>query len=153
VEESPAEGRFKVMKRTRGILFLAPVGAIALAGCGGGDDFKNDPRPAVTIQLSGVITDKRMEVQPSRIGAGPIILLISNQTDASHSVTLEGEGVTPEEVGPINPLDTATIQATLPEGDFEIAVVESEDDTSSIDAATLEVDGERPSGSNTLLLP
>lgn len=141
------------MKRTRAILCLAPVGAVALAGCGGGEDFANEPRPAVTIQLSGVITDKRMEVQPSRIGAGPIVLLISNQTDASHSVTLEGEGVTPEEVGPINPLDTATIQKDLPEGEFEIAVVDDEGETTAIDAATLEVDGERPSGSNTLLLP
>jgi len=135
------------------MLCLAPVGAVALAGCGGGEDFKNEPRPAVTIQLSGVITDKRMEVQPSRIGAGPIVLLISNQTDASHSVTLEGEGVTPEEVGPINPLDTATIQKDLPEGEFEIAVVDDAGEDAAIDAATLDVDGERPSGSNTLLLP
>jgi hypothetical protein len=127
--------------------------AVLLVGCGGDNDFKNDPRPAVTLQLSGVITDKRIEVQPAKIGAGPVVLLISNQTEASHSVTLEGADVTPEEVGPINPLDTATIQKDLPEGQYEIGVVAGKNDVTTIKPATLEVAGERPSGSNTLLLP
>jgi hypothetical protein len=127
---------------------------LLLAGCGGEDDFANEPRPAVPLQLSGVITDKRMVVQPDRVGAGPVVLLVSNQTEDSQSVTLEGEDVTAEEVGPINPLDTATIQKNLPEGEFEISVAPAEEDSvSSIRSAELTVAGKRPSGSNTLLLP
>lgn len=130
---------------------LAALVAVAsIGGCGGDDDFANKPRPAVTLQLSGVITAQKMVVQPSKIEAGPVVLLISNQTDSSHSVTLEGEGVDPEEVGPINPLDTATIQKDLPEGDYELSIVPNED---GIKPANLEVAGQRPSGSNTLLLP
>ncbi len=140
------------MLRTRStwMALSALAVTIAVSGCGGGEDFANKPRPAVTLQLSGVITADKMVVQPSKIGAGPVVLLISNQTDESHSVTLEGDDVDPEEVGPINPLDTATIQKDLPEGDYEITIVPNED---GIKAAELTVAGERPSASNTLLLP
>ena len=129
--------------RSTWMSLAALVAVTSMAGCGGGEDFANKPRPAVTLQLSGVITADKMVVQPSKIEAGPIVLLISNQTDASHSVTLEGEGVDPEEVGPINPLDTATIQKDLPEGDYELSIVPNED---GIKAAELEVAGQRPSG-------
>jgi hypothetical protein len=131
------------------IPLAALAGALLFVGCGG-KDFANEPRPAVTLQLSGVITADKMVVQPSQIGAGPVVLLISNQTDSSHSVTLDGDDVEPEEVGPINPLDTATIQKDLPEGDYQVTVVPNED---GIKPAELKVTSERPSGSNTLLLP
>jgi hypothetical protein len=64
------------------------LGALTV-GCGG-SDFKNKPRPPVPIQLTGVITDKNVTVSPARFGAGPVTLTISNQTQASHTVTLEG---------------------------------------------------------------
>src|SRR5436190_21341678 len=93
-----------------------------VVGCGG-SDFKNKPRPPVPLELTGVITDKNVTVSPSKIGAGPITLIVSNQTQESHTVTLEGAPLqskaTPTQtVGPINPLDTASIQQNLPEGRF-----------------------------------
>ena len=65
---------------------------IALTGCGGGSDFQNKPRPPVPLQLTGVITPKRVTVSPNRIGAGPVVLNVSNQTEQSH--TLEGARTT-----------------------------------------------------------
>src|SRR5438552_827762 len=125
-----------------------------VAGCGG-SDFKNKPRPPVPIQLTGVITDKNVTVSPAKFGAGPITLTISNQTQASHSVTLQGaplqKQATPTQtVGPINPLDTANIQQKLSEGKYLVKVSSSSD---SIKPATLTVGPSRRSSSNNLLLP
>ena len=127
--------------------------AALVAGCGG-SNFKNKPRPPVPIQLTGVITDKNVTVSPSKFGAGPITLIISNQTQASHTVTLEGaplqKHATPTQtVGPINPLDTANIQQTLTEGKYVVKVSSN----GTIKAATLVVGPPRSSSSNTLLLP
>jgi hypothetical protein len=143
------------MTNTRAIsvALLAIAMPTVAAGCGGGEDFANDPRPAVPIQLSGVITDKSVSVQPGQIGAGPIVLLISNQTQDAQSVTLDGEGVTPEEVGPINPEGTATIQKDLPQGEFDVEVVSQDDLAKDIRPGKITVAGDRPSASETLLLP
>lgn len=123
-----------------------------ITGCGG-SDFKNKPRPPTPIQLTGVITDKNVTVSPAKFGAGPITLTISNQTQASHTVTLEGaplqKKATPTQtVGPINPLDTANIQQTLPQGDYVVKVA-----SSKIKPAKLRVGPPRKSSSGTLLLP
>jgi len=124
-----------------------------VAGCGG-SDFKNKPRPPVPIELTGVITDKNITVSPAKFGAGPITLIVSNQTQESHTVTLEGAPLqnkaTPTQtVGPINPLDTANIQQNLPEGKFVVKVSSS----SPIKPATLIVGPKRSTSSNDVLLP
>ena len=46
--------------------------AAALAGGCGEDDFENEPRPPVPMELTGVIQDDKVTVSPSKnIGAGP----------------------------------------------------------------------------------
>jgi len=139
--------------RTRGALLLAGVtGALVLGGCGGDDDFENEPRPPAPVQLSGVITDDDVSVEPARIGAGPIVLIVSNQTEESHTVTLDGPSGS-EEVGPINPLDTGRIQHNLTQGTYEIRAGSDRAVDEEIDAATLTVGPPRPSSSNDVLLP
>ena len=125
-----------------------------ITGCGG-SHYKNKQRPPVPLELTGVITDKNITVSPAKFGAGPITLIVSNQTQASHTVTLEGaplqKKATPTQtVGPINPLDTANIQQTLPEGKFVVRVSSS---GSKIKPATLVVGPARKSSSGELLLP
>jgi hypothetical protein len=141
------------MVRPATILSGGVLLAAVVAGCGG-SDFKNKPRPAVPIQLTGVITYKNITVSPAKLGAGPVTLTIQNQTQTSHTVTLEGAPLsskaTPTQtVGPINPLDTANIQQTLPEGKFVVKVGSK----SSIKPATIVVGPKRSSSSDTLLLP
>jgi hypothetical protein len=127
--------------------------ALLLAGCGGDDDdFANKPRPPVPIQITGVITKEKVTVSPDRIGAGPVVLIVSNQTDDSHTLTLEGEQVR-ERAGPINPLDTAKIQKTLKPGQYEVKAGSEKAVPSEIQAAELEIGKERKSSSGDTLLP
>jgi hypothetical protein len=127
------------------------LAVLVLSGCGG-DDFENKPRPPVPLQLTGVIAEERVTVSPDRIGAGPIILNVSNQTEQSHSVTLDGEGVR-ERVGPINPFDVATIQKTLVAGQYAIRIGSARAVRREIKPAKLVVGRRRRSAQGELLLP
>jgi hypothetical protein len=125
---------------------------MTVAGCGGESKFKNDPRPPAPVQLTGVITDKGVTVSPDRVGAGPVILLISNQTQQAHTITLDG-GNTKDTVGPINPLDTAKLQQTLEEGSYKVKAGSSRALTKELKAGTLSVGPRRRSSSDQVLLP
>jgi hypothetical protein len=137
--------------RTRDVSLLV-AGAILVAGCGGSSKFENKPRPPTPVQLTGVVTDKQVTVSPKRVGAGPVILLVSNQTDSAHTITLEGGGTT-DTVGPINPLDTAMLQQTLKPGTYTVKAGSKQAATKEIKPGTLTVGQSRPSSSNQLLLP
>jgi hypothetical protein len=126
------------------------AGAVA-AGCGR-EDFAREPRPPVPIELTGVIQDDAVTVSPSRIGAGPIAITISNQTRHHATVTLEGSSITTR-VGPVAPLDTATIQKTLDPGRYEVKAGSRVALPREIQPAELEIGRERPSSSDALLLP
>lgn len=141
-------------RRTRVALVLVGGVAVLPAGCGGDDDFKNKPRPPVPIELSGVINDTTVSVEPSRLGAGPVTLVIANLSSQSHTVTLEGgPDDTSEQVGPINPQDTGTIQETLKPGTYEVKAGSERAAARAISPATLEIGPRRKSSSGTVLLP
>jgi hypothetical protein len=137
----------------RGAATVLTAGAVALsaAGCGG-EDFENRPRPAVPVELTGVIQEDKVTVSPSRVGAGPILITVSNQTDTAHTVTLEGEAIR-EQVGPVNPLDTATIQKTLKQGSYEVNAGSKKAVAREIEPAQLTIGKPRRSSSGELLLP
>lgn len=124
---------------------------VLLASCGS-EDFKNDPRPPRSETLTGVIRKDKVTIQPNRFGAGPIELTISNQTDEAHTVTLEGVRLR-ERVGPINPLDTATIQASPQPGSYEVRAGSAEALPEEIQPATLDVGDKRGDSNDQLLLP
>jgi hypothetical protein len=136
--------------RARGVAIFAAVAAVA-AGCGD-EDFENKPRPPVPMELTGVIQDDKVTVSPSNVGAGPFVITISNQTDAEHTITLEGERIT-EEVGPVAPLDTATIQRTLAPGSYEVRAGSTKAVPKEIQPASLDVGAERKNSNSELLLP
>ena len=137
-----------------GVVPTLCAAGLALGGCGE-DDFENEPRPPVPKQLTGVITDERVTVSPRALGAGPVVITVSNQTEASHTVTLESAsgGNIREQVGPINPLDTATIQRTLEPGRYTVSAGSERAVAREIEPATLNIGEERESGSDELLLP
>lgn len=130
---------------------MGAAAALALPACGD-DDFENEPRPPVPLQLTGVVTPERLTVSPARIGAGPVVITVSNQTPDSHTVTLEGEGVV-ERVGPVNPQDTATLQKTLRPGQYVVKAGSERAVEKEIRPATLVVGKQRDSASDELLLP
>ena len=142
-------------RRTRaGATAVLCAAGLAVAGCGE-DDFENDPRPPVPKQLTGVITEDEVTVSPNELGAGPVVITVSNQTKASHTVTLESadDGTIREQVGPINPLDTATLQRTLTQGTYTVSAGSETAVPKEIEPARLTIGQERKSGSGELLLP
>lgn len=128
--------------------------ALAAAGCGGNDDFANDPRPAAPITLSAAISPARVTVSPSRFGAGPIELIASNQTQTSQRVTLRSTGRASQadeleqSTGPINPGDTASLRADLVKGSYLVTAR-----AAAIDPATIVVGPARESAADSLLQP
>jgi hypothetical protein len=145
----------RARRRTRAVRGVALVAAVActsiVSGCGG-DDFENKPRPPVAVELTGVIQPDHVTVSPKRIGAGPVLITISNQTPDAHTITLEGETVK-ERVGPVNPEDTATIQKTLAPGRYEVRAGSSVAVPKEITPAELVVGRARKNSNDKLLLP
>lgn len=134
----------------RGVAALL-VGGVLLTACGEGD-FENKPRPPVPVDLSGVITAAKVTIAPAKLGAGPVRITVSNQTGARHTITLEGESLRAE-VGPIGPMDTATIRRTLDPGDYEVRAGSAKAVTREITPARLTIGKQRPDSNNQLLLP
>jgi hypothetical protein len=128
---------------------------VPVAGCGGEEaDYANEPRPAAPITISARIGDERVSVSPREFGAGPITLIVSNQTERAQELTLQTDeigGDAPgieQNSGPINPGDTASLKADLRTGSYRIAV-----DGDGIAATRLSVGDDRPSAQNELLQP
>jgi hypothetical protein len=143
------------MRRTAALAPLAVAGALALGGCGSSSaDYKNDPRPPGPIVITGYVDDQRVSVSPRSMGAGPISLIVTNQTGTAQRVTLESADATGSGPGlkqvtaPISPRDTATLKADVKPGRYTVHVAGG-----AIRAARLEVGPERASAQNDLLQP
>jgi predicted component of type VI protein secretion system len=139
-----------VVTRVGACVALALLAAV-IAGCGD-DDFKNEARAPIRVALTGVIQDDAVTVSPSKVGAGPVEITISNQTDAAHSITLEGDSITERE-GPVAPGDTATIQKTLEPGSYQVKAGSTKAVVEEIRPAVLRIGKERQNSNNDLLLP
>lgn len=138
--------------RMRHVAMVSATAALAVAGCGGGKDFANKPRPPVPLQLTGVITKQKVTISPNKVGAGPVVITVSNQTQQSRTLTLDGNGIQ-ERVGPINPLDTAKLQKTLKPGRYTVTAGSEAATAKTIRPATLVIGKERGSASDKVLLP
>jgi len=66
--------------------------ALVLAGCGSGKAYKNDPRPPAPINITAFVGPKRVSVSPASFGAGPIVVIVTNQSDTSQEVTFQNGG-------------------------------------------------------------
>lgn len=139
--------------RRTGVALVSGLSVLVMAGCGGGKDFQDKPRPAVPIVLNGVITDQRVTVQPNRIGAGPIVITVANETQRSHTLTLDGPNIAPIRVGPINPQDTAQIQQNLQPGQYTVKAGSSQAVPTEIAPAHLIIGKARPASNDQVGLP
>jgi hypothetical protein len=127
------------------------VAAVLIAGCGE-DDFENEARAPIRMALTGVIQDDKVTVSPAKVGAGPVEITISNQTDSERTITLEGESMV-ERQGPVQPGDTTTIQKTLQPGSYEVRAGSEKAVRTEIQPAVLEIGKQRKNSNNELLLP
>jgi hypothetical protein len=135
--------------RAVSILF---AGTMLVAGCGGGSHFKNETRPPVPVQLTGVVNDREVQISPSKVGAGPVIITVSNQTTAAHTLTLEGNDST-DTVGPVNPMGTGKLQQTLKPGTYTLKAGSQQASATEIMPGKVTVTRQRPNSSSDLLLP
>jgi hypothetical protein len=132
-------------------MFLLAAASGTLAACGE-EDFANRPRPPVPVELTGVIQEEKVTVSPAKVGAGPVLITISNQTRAAHTITLEGESVR-ERLGPVQPQDTATIQKALEPGSYRVTAGSARAVAREIKPAELTIGKSRGSSSNEVLQP
>jgi hypothetical protein len=143
------------MRSARGYRAWVPtLAVVAIAGvsaCGSDSSYKNLPRPPAPINVTAAITNSQVKVSPQRIGAGPIVLIISNQSSDAQSVTFETGGRQRgirQTTSAINPAGTAQLQITVNTGTYEVSV-----DDHSITPARVRVGKRRASAQNDLLQP
>ena len=127
---------------------------VAVGGCGSGGDYKNDPRPPAPINVTAAITNSKVSVSPQRFGAGPVVLVISNQSSKAQEVTFETNELGGSKPGrtfsttPINPRGTATLKVDVRQGDWKLGTRDG-----GIRAAAVSVGKQRASAQNDLLQP
>jgi hypothetical protein len=138
----------------RGIYGGIAATLVTLAGCGGGGDYANEPRPPAPINVTAAITNSRVSVSPQQFGAGPIVLVISNQSSSAQEVTFETDELGGSKPGrtfnttPINPRGTATLKVDVRQGDWKLRTEDG-----GIAAAAVSVGKARKSAQDDLLQP
>jgi len=143
--------------RTRPFGALATLAALTVAagGCGSGTDYANADRPPAPVAISIAVAGGRIGVSPDHVGAGPVVLLIANESGSSRDVRLTapaggGRACVADDAssGPINPQDAARISLGLVEGTCAVSV-----DDAAIPPGRLVVGPERASAQQNLLEP
>ena len=123
------------------------VPALAAAGCGS-EDHRSEPRPPVPFEVSAMVDSEAVNVSPRELGAGLATWSISNQTE--DTIQLAVDGPTEAVSEPIAPAEvTDNLKMPMEPGAYEVRVGEELE----IQAAELLIGPERPSSSNDLLTP
>jgi hypothetical protein len=134
---------------------LALIAVLALAGCGSDDQaYSNVERPPAPLTVTGRIDDRSIAISPETFGAGPVTILVSNQSEAVQELVLEtdevagGTGGITRRSGPIPPGATGQVKADPREGTYRLSVR-----SRAVRPVTLEVGPRRPSAQDELLQP
>jgi hypothetical protein len=127
---------------------------VALSSCGGdSEDYANTPRPASPINVTAAISAKKISISPKQLGAGPVVIIVSNQTGDEQTLTLETDELGGKQPGlkqstdPIAPRGTGTLKADIREGTYALSTSDGPK------PASLEVGPARKSAQDTLLEP
>lgn len=148
------------MTKRKATLPLALTAAAALlAGCG--QDSKqreSELRPPAPALISAAVTEEGIILSPTRIGAGPVTLAVTNESQSKRRVTFSSNapaGAAGEEdpgdgqSASLGPGINALLRADLdPGSSWSVSV-----DDDSVDPEILYVGPERPSSQNDLMLP
>ena len=137
------------------LVALALAGTAGVAACGSSGPRTNRNRPPAPVTLTGAIHPHRVQVSPARVGAGPITLVISNQTKRAQTVTMETanppgsdtvghKASTPR----IPPQATGRLTIDARRGDYMVHVGDR-----TVAGAHVTVGKRRASSQNDLLLP
>jgi hypothetical protein len=141
----------RVMRAPRVSSLLLAAGAAGAVGCGGVDGYANRPRPPADINVTAAIVDGEVRVSPRAFGAGPVVLVISNQTARPQRLTFETDDAGPgliRATGAIRPAGTATLEVDVRRGRYAVHTADR-----SIRPAAVRVGAPRPSAQDSLLTP
>jgi hypothetical protein len=140
-------------KRIGALASGVAVAALLVVGCGGGKNFADKPRPAAPITLTGVISNKGVTMSPNKVGAGPVVILVSNQTLAPHTLELDGSAIQPVRTNAVAPSDTGRIQTTLTKGVYTVKAGSEKAVARELRPARLIIGAERADSNDEVGLP
>jgi hypothetical protein len=95
---------------------LASAALLATA-CGDTEPRQNRERPAAPVTLTAAVHDDGIQVSPAVTGAGPIVLVVSNQTAKPQKVTFETD-----ELGGRTGGNTASTPLIEPQGTGRLSI-------------------------------
>jgi hypothetical protein len=134
------------------------MSALALAGgisaCGDSGTFANEPRPAAPITVTAAIDQSRVRVSPEKFGAGPVTVIVSNQSGSTQEITFETDeiggtqGGIRKSTGPVADGGTASLQVDPRKGSYRLSVKDR-----AVQPAQLTVGAPRKSSQDELLQP
>jgi hypothetical protein len=131
----------------------AAVAALALAGCGSSQHFADNPRPATPIDLSVYVDNNHVSISPAHVGAGPVILYVTNQASNAQTLSIKSSKGSPiADTGTINSGQTAQLQTDLKTGTYSVTTG-AKITGASIVPAKLDIGKPRQNADNVLLQP
>jgi hypothetical protein len=141
--------------RTVGVLSAMLLVVVASAGCGSSDSYDNAARPPAPVNVAVNLSGDRVAVSPDRIGAGPVVVIVANESGRSRDVTLTAPAGSSSSCvdadvssGPISPQGTARVQVPLVEGRCVVGTADG-----VLQSAALDVGPPRPTAQQDLLQP
>jgi hypothetical protein len=132
--------------------------AILIAGCGT-QQMAILPRPPTPVNLTVYISNQRVLVSPTFVGAGPVVFVVTNQSARTQTLSIHG-GHAPIATGPIVPQGTTQVQVNFRTPGLYVLASTPVRGTQAAQAlpspirpAALRIGRPRPSADNQLLEP
>jgi hypothetical protein len=139
---------------------MLALSALVLAACGSaGGTAASQQRPPDPISLTVYVNDSRVSISPTRVGAGPITFIVTNQASRAESLAISKGGSTLASTAPINPQGTTQVSVDFGPGIYTVATgPRGRNDAqrsrqSLIRPASLHIGHERAGSSNAVLQP
>ncbi len=148
--------------RLRTIAICAATALLATACGSSGSPAASRPTPPTPIVVSAFVTGQRVSLSPDRIGAGQVLLTVTNQARSAEALTISRSGRpgTLARTAPINPQGATQISVVLARGRYTVALAagarRSEAQRSRATGAvstTLRVGRTRSGGGDNVLTP
>jgi hypothetical protein len=121
---------------------------VPLAACGSTTRASTD-RPPAPVNVTAAIHESRVQVSPGRIGGGPVVIIVSNQSRRAQRLTVETAGRAAgvrRSTGPIAPQGTARLSLDVSRGSYLVRASDAR-------SARLRVGARRRSAQDDLLQP
>ncbi len=100
---------------TIGRLGVGGLVALALSACGtGGGKSPTEATPPTPVNLTVLVSDSRVSVSPTAVGAGPVIFVVTNQASRAEALAISRAGGSRlASTAPINPQGTTQISVNF----------------------------------------